>query len=546
MTPAQDRIDRGFGLLERLLEGDRELRAAFAASRPRFFGAGAGSGPDDLAARRHLEWFLLERVPDDGTPAFESLIERHPDEAVELDADDRQAFLGSHASVFEVTGVDPGRGMWLRDLASLGEYPMQEPEASQVLQRGDMIVGRIFPVGESLYHASRAAAFFRNADLLAALQRDLERARAGRRAVLRLPQDEIETMFFAAPSAAPQEEPVGAARRLLLEGGVERDEVEEILAELASEPFDAERPLPGAADVLGVVLDRLAFETAIDLEAAREILLRAWAELARKGPGRGAHLEPAPPPHAASTAGSIDVVRSIAEFDRKRRSGLPLEQVFRELERDLALDDAPEEDDDTPAPDFPGVVDAMIDEFLWETSAERGPSAARELESLRSFGRFASGVGVFDNLGARDLLAYTCYWLPESDELENAEDAQRTLTALQSFCRWAEEQQQVPLFTGFKSALARLNDSLPRIAEANRRRTRTSDRGQGELFTCLAVGDGSAARLRDKAGDEHAVEIDPMLAEWLRPGDRLRARRLDDGRLAVYCCYPPEAQALEA
>jgi hypothetical protein len=547
MTDAQDRIDRVFERILGVIEADAESRASFEASAAEFF---RRPGPGDeaqraLSRRRHLEWFLLERG---GTPEqpleIDALLERFPDELASIGEDERQSLLGSHASVFEVTGVEPGEGMWLRDLASLGEYPMQEPEASQLLQRGDMIVGRIFPVGASMYHASRAAAFFRDPKLLDALRRDLENARQGRRTVLRLQQSDIETMFFSVPEAgAPAAQGVAAARRLLHDGGLGREDIEEILAELASEPFDPATPLPGAQDTLGGVLDRLAFESAIDLDAARRVLLSAWSELSARGPGSGASLAPAMKT-APERPAVVDVERSIAEFDRKRQSGVPLEQLFQELERDLAIDDL-EDEGDSPAPDFPGVVGAMIEEFLWEQEREHGADATRELGLLRTFGRFAAEIGVFENLGADDLATYACFWLPESGEVENADDARRILNALSAFCRWAEEKQQVALWSGFRATLQRLQDSLPRISEANRRRTRTSERDQGELFECLEVARDGAIRLRARSGDEVAASIDGWIAQWLRPGDLLRARVLADGRCAVYCCYPPEAKALQ-
>ena len=546
MTAIQDRIERAFALFEGLLEADRELSGEFAASAGEFFSAGLPRREPELARRRHLEWFLLERGADAGDgPAFERLGERHPGAIAALEHGERQAFLGSHASVFEVTGVQPGNGIWLRDLASLGEYPMHEPEASHLLQPGDMIVGRIFPVGDGLHHASRAAAFFRDETLLAALRRDLERARDGRRTVLRIAQSEIEAMFFApTPEETPEEEresAVPAARRLLLEGGMERADVEAVLEDLAQSPYDAENPVPGAGDALGAALDRLAFETSVDLDEARRVLIAAWAELARRGPGEGASLEPQP----GAGRAAVDVARSLAEFDRKRSAGAPLEQSLRELERDLALEGALEADEDEAlAPDFPGVVGAMVEEFLWELSREGGEGAVRGLESLRAFARFAEPLGVFENLGTRDLLAYTCHWLPESGELANAAEGQQAVDALQRFCRWAEEQQDLPLHSAFRGEFQSIAATLPRIVEANRRRTRSADPAQGELYEVLAIAPDGAARLRDRRGNESEASTDPLIAAWLREGDLLRARRLDDGRLAVYCAYPPQARAL--
>src|SRR6185503_8109201 len=112
----------------------------------------------------------------------------------------------------------------------------------------------------------------------------------------------------------------------------------------------------------------------------------------------------------------IDAARALAEFERKRKAGLPLDDVFDELERELALDedenenegdaDAADVDDGdpddsdageravpkgdadevSPAPDFPGVVSAMITEFLWETGRDSGALRAEDMAGLESFG----------------------------------------------------------------------------------------------------------------------------------------------------------------
>lgn len=548
----QRTIDGRLEFFKQLIEEDPSLRAEFESSRGEFSRAGpleTVPAARDLAARRHLEWFLLERPSAHlGSLPIATLVERCAERSSSLDPDEVRCFLGSHASLFEVTRVRSGEGLWLRDLAGQGEYPAHESEASRLLEPGDLIAGRIFPIRTSLHHISRAASFFRSPMLREALRNDLQRAREGRRGVLRLSQSEIERMFFSPMARSMSSDPVGEAGRFLLDAGVEPEDVEAILQELADEPYAAEIILPGAQDVLAAILDRLAFETAIDLDQARRILILAWAELAREGPGTGPLLRPGSVRESSTRRDpdTRDVVEIVAEFDRKRESGEPLERIFTELENKLALEDLPAENDeeDTPAPDFPGVVGAMIEEFLWETSFEHGGRQDSELARLRSFGRFAAGVGVFENLHANDILTYTCYWLPESDELPNADAARSLLGALQRFCSWAEEKHAVRLHTEFKGMLRSLQSTLPRVIEANRRRTRESDRAQGELFECLAIATDARSRLRDRQGREHEVEIDPLLATWLRPKDRVRGRRLGDGRMAVYCCYPPESEGL--
>jgi hypothetical protein len=541
-------IDRAFDVLTALVREDPELSAELEESRSHFFRRGEPHGDRrtrDLAARRHLEWFLLEREsPSLRAVPIEALLKRDGALAGQLLVEDGRALTHSHCSVFEVTDVDPGNGVWLKDLVCTGAYAIAEPRGSQLLRAGDVIAGRVFPLENAVHHVSGAASFFRNPQLLAALQDDLKRARASRRGVLRLTQDQIESMFYGADGEEPAKDAVGDARALLLAAGVAADGVDEILEELASEPLSTTAVLPGQRDKLGELLDRLAFETAIDLDAARRALLDAWMELSRRGPGSGPSIAVAAHDVGRGSAGGV--AQAIAEFDRKRKTGVPIEQAFSELESELSLEEALESEGEelTPAPDFPGVVGAVIEEFLWESEREIGTARASELACLRSLGRWAAHVGVFENLSARDLLSYLCVWLPENDEIQNADGARRLLAALQAFSRWVDETQGLALHAACSPTLQRLQESLPRLAEANRRRTRRAAPHEGELFECVSAAAGSRMTLRDRKDREHEAGIDAHLLEWLRPGDYLRGRLQSDGDIAVYGCYPAEMKQL--
>ena len=110
------------------------------------------------ALRRHFEWFLLERH----SPAlFGTPIERWADRwraiATPELARFERALQASFSGVFAVTDVRPGEGVWLRDIAGFGGYPLVEPEGAKVLEPDDLIVGRLFPLEGQLCLASPAA-----------------------------------------------------------------------------------------------------------------------------------------------------------------------------------------------------------------------------------------------------------------------------------------------------------------------------------------------------------------------------------------------------
>jgi hypothetical protein len=401
------------------------------------------------------------------------------------------------------------------------------------LAKGDLLVGRLFDVGDSLHRLSPAAGVFRDAALSRALHADLERARQSRRGVVRLSQAELENMFWGSVEVATNADPVELARRFLADSGVEAPVVETLLGELARRPFDESRIVVGVSDALGLVLERLAFDTGVDLERARRVLLAAWASL----------RERAQPPPAETPGARGDVRSAIAAFDRGRSEGRDLEQLFQQLERDLDLDDDGEPGgEELLAPDFPGVVGAVVEEFLWEMRQEHGEAAAERYASLSKFAEFGAQFGVFENLGAHELLWFTTVWLPENGGLATAEEATEALAALREFCVWCERVHDVPLATLFEQHAVAVADALPRLTEANRWRAREVNE-RGELFEWLGS-TGERSRVRDRGGREFDVRLTAEISEHLQPGDRLRAQRRGDDSLAVFCCYPAQSAKL--
>jgi len=547
VSKLSDEYDDLLTRIEELISADAEWRTEFERSAAEYFTAGWRSSAQEAARRRHLEWFLFERTDAAGPElAIERVAAQWPVETGLGEPDAMDALRLTHVGILEVTSVVPGEGLWLRDLGGRGDFPISDAEASQLIEVGDLIAGRLFPLQDGVYRMSSSAAFHRDARLVEALRADFDRARKDRRGVLRVGQREIEAMFFAGTAPVPLVDPVAAARTLLLESGVEEEIAVGWLEDLAQAPFDEDRLLHGAQDVMSDILDEIAFESAVDLEAARRALLAAWAELARRGPGRGKSITPAAPPNAPAMP-AADVARAVELFEERRRAGQPITQLLDDLERNLALGEGDSESDldGDPTPDFPGVVGAVVEEFLWEVGQSQGPRAIEAHANLRDLGRAAEHVGVFENLRGRDLLVYAGWWLPETGTLGGSDDARQRLASLSAFCHWAEAEHEVALQTEFGGTLDQLATSLPRIAEANQRKTRGARRDEGELYEIVAL-TGEDARVRSLTGREAEAAIQSDLSTWLRPSDRVRGRLHDDGRLAVYCAYPPEVAELSA
>ncbi|MCK6446230.1 MAG: hypothetical protein L6Q99_07550 [Planctomycetes bacterium] len=527
-----EEIERALGELEaRLLEDPSSERERTKARREFF---GDDSTRDELAERRFREWFLLERPTDAWqTPPIRELAQDLVSRG-QLDADALGALANSFCGVFTVTSVVAGEGVWLRDLSSGGEHPLIEREGSAALEPGDVLIGRLFVFGPTANRISRAAAVFREPKLQRALERDLEAARARRRGVPRLSQLDLERMFWPKSVTPTGASAVETARVWLAASGVPREAIDGVFAELATMPPDENRWTFGAHDALGAVLDRLAFETDVDLEAARRLLLAAWLELSER--------ESAPGQPVPTEAEERDVKAALAAFDRGRAEGRDLERLFAELERDLGLD-ADDEDPEDVAPDFPGVVGAVVEEFLWETEREHGAEVARAFESIRHLAAFGQSIGVFENLGPRELLTYATVWLPERGELVDAAAARQALVALRAFCDWAAERQGLDVDEDFRVRLGALEESLPRIATANRF-VEPGVVDRGELCEVKSISDTGIVELTTRAGLLRNAAPRPELATHLQSGDRVRALLERDGGVRVLRCFPRECAAV--
>lgn len=549
-------VDAALAELHRALALRPDVRSEFAHSLAEFAALSAQDAQEDelrRAARRHVEWFLLERPSAalGGAP-----IEWAVHNSAELGECDLgevtlKALLSSRCGVFEITTVTPGDGAWVRDVGAGGEYPLYEPDASLELKSGDLIVGRLFAVGDSLYSVSPAAGVFRNSKLRDALVHDVEALRKGRRGVLRLSQLELEGMFWGGNHAAPQiADAIARAQEFLVRSGLGDARARELLEELGSAPYEPERWAPGLRDGLAAVLERVAFESDVDLEQARRVLLAAWPALAQRASLGGApaveRMSRAPTRVADPKAPRGDVRAAMEAFDRGRDAGRDLEELFGELERDLELEPEefdPDAIDGAPAPDFPGVVAAMVGEFLWETECEQGAEAGRAMAPIAKFAQFGENIGVFDNIGAHELLLFATVWLPERGELETAEQAIAVLAALERFCAWAQATQDVGLHDAYRAQVAPLEHALPRIIGANALRPAGSrDPQRGAMYEVLEL-DGDTVLLRDRHGHEQRGQISGELAARLESGDWLRAS-VEEPVAVVHCCYPAQVAQL--
>ncbi len=598
MTLAPSTIERCLEVLGGLVRGLPELSAEFEASVESFFqGARPGAAGDPretlLAGRRHLEWFLLEHhsatlrgsVAEKLAPAFRETVQAQL--ADEEDAEPQiealgaalESLLRSHTGVFEAESTGAEEAVWARDLGGFGTYALLTEGLEGRLRHGDLLVGRLYPAGDGGNVASPTIAIVRSPEVGAALTRDLARVREQSAVnVLRIGQRDLEAMFFSgredlgAPESTPVEQgtegvpasggdPMQEALRALQAAGLTEAMARDALRVLSSAPRDPARLVHGVEDPMAAVMETLAFESEVDLGEARAALIQAWDLISPRAvsPSRGADQGDAHGDTEGPEAGHAEAVEA---FARGRERGEDATALLQKLEEDLGIaGDGPEEEGaEAPAPDFPGVVGAMVDEMRWELQATRDGFDPTSLDPLQHLAAFARPIGVFEELKGRDLFQFATFWLQETGALGSDAEAQALVVALREFCEWALDAHEVDLGSEFLDALDGLETSLPRMRRANDALSAAQGapqgpppaEGEGEGYTVLSVDETqpeafetSGDQLRPRGGGEPLTVILPeVLRPHLEAGDLLRATISLEGTASVLRCYPPEARSL--
>ncbi|MFT5289114.1 MAG: hypothetical protein ACI82F_001173 [Planctomycetota bacterium] len=574
MKPLAKRLEDALACFATLIDTTPELVSEAAKTRAIF---AQGQDQDgQLGARRHQEWFLFERPSEhlEGVPV-EALREPWMESAGSLEQDIYDGLLTSYASAFLVEEVEHGSGLLARDLFGVSQLAVHEPDAAGGLEVGDLLVGRVYPIGGEGFVLSPSVTYIRDASLVEALQRDIQGLRASRRGVLRIQQSELERMFFgggsyATSNAAPDTlEP--EIKIVLEKAGLSKQVAAGTVARVRSASNGAE---------VTEILNELAFHTDVELKSARDALSGLWsAKRTNAGVGTGNHVEEnaggsSRPefgenrielelPEEDETPG-IDresIRAALDNFDQKRAEGLELEALFGQLESELELPVSETEDTDATdgqgAPDFPGVVSAMVTEFRWEAEQSRGadaePAGWRHLDA---FGKAASSVGVFEDLSADELVSFASTHALNNGLLRSADDARDLIGALQAFAAWCDDDQGLVVWAEFRPLCEGLMQSLPRLAEARRTlgigaasggavyeivnipEAGADAKGQQEIELGLVTGCGF-----DELEDLRSVKVTAALAAKLERGDLTRVSGSHSAG-AVVGVHPSEARAV--
>lgn len=390
---------------------------------------------------RFAEWFVLERdsevlgaVPAN-LPAY---------------AEACSVFDGSLASAFAVTSLTP-TGALVRDLQDDAILELRVPAGS--LQPHDLLVGRLFATVGGWLPSVAAGVFRPGTAIGAAFHADVARLELDRR----LQQVELEHLLLRRPDQVPS--PTAATRpvathperleaeldQLLLKGG-SRDSATAISAALAA----ASRP--GA--VITPLLESLAFDTQVDLDAARRLLLELWHAL--HPDGEAASEPPTAPP--GLSLGEQLVHRLEAGLAAQQDP----EELFADLERMAGIDDDDHEADTGIDPG--GDLGPLVQEFLWETGADPDSAIARTLQTLVQLQENAALPRPdLEQVTAQDLERLLLHLYLGAGPRERHAAVTTAHTQLQEFYAWAAVTLELPDLLSTVAA-----ESLPLLAHSAR------------------------------------------------------------------------------
>lgn len=500
--------EAGVAKLLRRLEAEPRLHAELQRARREFFGVDARVGPvvpgaADTAEHRFAEWFTLERDSDTlgavpvTLPAFAA-------EVVEL--------ADSDAGVYLVQSVTP-KGAQALDLQDDALIDLAVPPGS--LQAEDLVVGRLFAAGAGQWTPSTASAVFRpGTELAQAFRRDVERLGLERR----LQQLELEHLLLRRPDQGRS--PTSAAPTVPLEH-LEAD-LEKLLqpaggeysvAAISQQLAVAARP----GQVIGPLLEQLAFHTEVDLDRARALLLEVWNARHANGEDEGSTDVAAPA--AAEPPGETLGERLARTLDEGLRQKRDVGELFAQLERMAGIEPDAEDTDeevesDSDAAAVRGDLGPLVEEYLWETERANDPAAA----PLRTLVELQQNAPVphsdLESVTAADLMRLLLHVYLGAASGARAASVRTAFAEVRSFYRWAVSTQEMAVGEALDQCHGALLDHLDRLQAA----------GQA-----LSTATGSTATGSTATGSTATGAVRPGILEIEEVGPRGFGARDDDG-----------------
>jgi hypothetical protein len=549
--------------LARLLAQDPRMQPELQRARRQFFGTDGPTAPvvrgaADSAELRFVEWFTLERhsevlglVPVD----------------LPLYAEFSEELLGSVVGVFAVLSVSD-LGVEARDLQDDNVFDLAVPAGS--LQPGDLLVGRLFSPDGGRWTPSTGAAVFRpGKELGEAFRTDIARIELDRR----LQQVELEHLLLRrtdqTPSPTADSVPIPPIEHLeaRLEHLLRQGDSQHAAVAISEQLANVARPGP----ILGPLLEELAFDTAVDLDRVREVLMEIWnayhPEVVGEVPPAGAgSAEGALPEVGVLDAGQVPGEslgeRLVRTLDEGLRQKVDVDELFAHLERLAGLEpgssdegenpfdrEADEEEDrDGPDPDPGGDLGPLVQEFLWENGIEDGP-IAQTLQGWADLQRNSAVVRTdLELVTGQDLMRLLLHVYLGAMPGQRSVAVRTAFAALQRFYAWAATTFELSVGEALLECRGALLDQVERIDRAGvLLTTQTGARVRPQFLEVEDLGPRGFGVRADEGGN-HWLEAAPEAAAELRVGDlllgALEARGVGQALIGLVVVMPHDARAL--
>ena len=450
------------------------LTAELARARRQFFGDDLRGADNVAAEHRFAEWFLMECFSE-SFGAVPVTIPPYASDAEVLD--------GSLAGLFLVESLGPTTTV--SDTQSGDILELQEAGSLQV---GDLLVGRLYPVrGERWAPSASAPALRPGRDLAKAFMADLAKIGLDRR----LQQIELEHLLLREHGGEPASIGGGVAQQpevdpLVPDSAVPLEHLEADLEQLllaagldhsATELSEqlAMHKRPGA--LIGPLLDEWAFDTDIDLDRARRILLEIW---------NAHHAGEAKSTEEVGVSSSGPPGETLGEkLVRKLDQGIgeheDVEKIFTDLEKLAGIE--PDEEDgadderntaivsevfqtgDMDAE--PGDLSPLVTEFHWESGRKESDSDISALNVWVEVQRNAAVPNTdIESIPASDLMRLLLHVYLRSAPNERVEQVRSAFEELRRFYDWIAETQEMDLRKVLESCQGALLDQLERLQAA--------------------------------------------------------------------------------
>ena len=456
--------------LARSVSQNPRLSGELQRARRQFFGEDEAQLVDQAAEHRFAEWFLFEReseslgaVPTD-VPPYAEMMEQ-------LDE--------SFAGVFLVEGVSPE--VTARDIQN-GE--LLELDDAKALQTGDLLVGRLYQTDKERWTTSAATPALRPGRALAeAFLADLQKVELGRR----LQQIELEHLLLKphggvivsdapdvqgpAPSPLVPLEHLEADLDQLLRSVGDRHDAEAISQQLAA------APRPGA--LIGPLLDQLAFDTDVDLDKARRLMLEIW-----NAHHAGAAAEPdgpaAPPPGPPGESLGEQLVRKLDEGLGNKQD---VEELFRQMEQMASIEAEEDEDDEDDEDEQDrarsaalveqlssedgdsGDLAPLVTEFQWETQAADPEDSPLWLWVELQRNAPVPNTDV-ESIASKDVLRLLLHVYLRSAPAERARHVRSAFDEVTRFYDWLSVTQEIDVRSTLAECEGTLLSDLDRLQAA--------------------------------------------------------------------------------